>query len=124
MAQRLVAALILLTGLFCKAESADREAVRRAVKTHLSEVKTCYDDALKKDSHNKDSQLSGKIVLDFEVDNAGKVPSAKVNEKKSTLKSSDIEQCLIDKVKSWTFPPSPKGTIISVSYPFIFKSNK
>lgn len=120
MAQRFVVVLIFLAGLFCNAQSADREAVRRAVKTHLSEVKTCYDDAIKKDS----KLGKGKIVIDFDVDDTGKVTSAKINEKKTTLKSRDVQQCLVGKFKSWTFPASPKGTIAAVSYPFVFQRDK
>lgn len=126
MAKLVVVALITLGSLICKAEGAgkavsvDREAVRREVKTHLAEVKTCYDDAIKKDSKLGE----GKIVIQFEVDETGKITSAKANEQKSTLKNSDVEQCLVKKFKSWTFPASPKGTIVAVSYPFVFKRDQ
>ena len=61
-----------------------REEVRTAMKNNLTEIKACYDKLLK-----TDSGASGKIVLDIEVNDEGKVVSSKVNPGKSRWMTND-----------------------------------
>jgi TonB family protein len=87
------------------------------VKEHSEVVRACYTEALK-----KDVSLKGKLVVDWDVNDAGDVSRAEVNTAKSTLKSEAINNCLVEKLKSWKFAPAPapKGEVVSVSYPFSF----
>jgi len=94
--------------------SIDREAVAKVVNAHLQEVRGCYERALL-----REPALAGKVVLEWTISLAGKVTTAKT--KSSTLKSSAVEACILQSLKSWQFPPA-KGGIVIVSYPFLFNS--
>src|SRR4051812_23681086 len=56
----------------------DREAIRLVVRTHLKEVQYCYERELK-----EDPTLSGKVLLTWEIGDAGQVNSVVVTQ--STL---------------------------------------
>jgi hypothetical protein len=94
--------------------SIDREAVAKVVNAHLQEVRACYERALL-----REPALAGKVVLEWTISFGGKVTTAKT--KSSTLKSSAVEACILQSLKSWQFPPA-KGGIVIVSYPFLFNS--
>jgi outer membrane biosynthesis protein TonB/pSer/pThr/pTyr-binding forkhead associated (FHA) protein len=94
--------------------SIDREAVAKVVNAHLQEVRSCYERALL-----REPALAGKVVLEWTISPGGKVTTAKT--KSSTLKSSAVEACILQSLKSWQFPPA-KGGIVIVSYPFLFNS--
>jgi outer membrane biosynthesis protein TonB len=94
--------------------SIDREAVAKVVNAHLQEVRGCYERALL-----REPALAGKVVLEWTISLGGKVTTAKT--KSSTLKSSAVEACILQSLKSWQFPPA-KGGIVIVSYPFLFNS--
>jgi hypothetical protein len=95
--------------------AADKEGIRAKIKEHLKEVRGCYDEPA-----SKNPSLKGKIIIDWSVDDTGKVTQAKVDEAKTTLKDPTVQSCLTDKFKSWTFPPAPKGQVVTASYPFVF----
>jgi hypothetical protein len=42
--------------------------------------------------------------------------------RESTLKNDAVEQCIIDRIKTWKFPAPAGGGVVTVNYPFIFKS--
>ena len=92
----------------------DREAVAKVVNAHLQEVRACYERALL-----REPALAGKVVLEWTISQGGTVTTAKT--KSSTLKSSAVEACILQSLKSWQFPPA-KGGIVIVSYPFLFNS--
>ncbi len=94
--------------------SIDREAVARVVNSHLQEVRACYERALL-----HEPGLAGKVVLEWSLSTVGKVVTAKT--KTSTLRSSAVEACILNNLKTWTFPPA-KGGVVIVSYPFLFNS--
>jgi outer membrane biosynthesis protein TonB len=60
-------------------------------------------------------------VIQFVVGGKGTVQSALVKE--TTLGSPQLEQCVIARVKSWTFPIPHGGGVVTVSYPFHFASS-
>ena len=105
-----------------------REEVRTAMKNNLTEIKACYDKLLK-----TDSGASGKIVLDIEVNDEGKVVSSKVNPGKSRWMTNDgkgkeglslakMEACLGLKIKNIALPAAKKGMKEYITYPFVFGS--
>lgn len=94
---------------------ADQEAIRRVIRQHLGEVKSCYEASLA-----QNPGLTGKIVMDFEINDTGAVKKAEVNESKSSLKDLEVRKCLTDKFLTWKFKAAPKGELVAVSYPFEF----
>jgi hypothetical protein len=96
-----------------KADLTDAQIVD-TVKAHVSDVRTCYEDALKEDSETK-----GKLVIEFTVGSDGKVAATRKVE--STLKSGaagKLEGCILNKAKGWPFP-KPKG-VGNVVFPYPF----
>ncbi|MBL8717718.1 MAG: serine/threonine protein kinase [Myxococcales bacterium] len=61
----------------------------------------CYDKARK-----KNPKLAGKVVIDFKLDDKGKVGEAKVTS--STLADADCEACLLELIKSLEVQPPGK----------------
>jgi hypothetical protein len=93
------------------------EEVRSKIKQNVSSFKDCYIEALK-----TNSKLGGKVVLDWDVDEKGLVKRAVV--KLTTMKSTEVENCMVDKLKAITFSPAPAGQVINVTYPFVFSADK
>lgn len=93
----------------------DREAIRQVVRSHLAELRTCYEEARK-----VNPSLAGKILVHFSIGADGTVPEAFI--KHSTLGSPGAESCIADHVKSWKFSGVPKDGKAVVDYPFIFSS--
>ncbi len=92
----------------------DREAVAKTVNAHLNEIHACYERALL-----KEPGLAGKVVLEWTISTGGKVVAAKT--KTSTLRNAAVEGCILQKLKTWSFPPA-KGGVVIVTYPFMFNS--
>lgn len=92
----------------------DREAVRRVVRQHMREIQLCYDRAL-----NRNPGLSGKIVIGWDVGEQGRVIRAQGISDRSTIEaSSELTQCIVNRLKGWTFPEPPRNEVYTVSYPF------
>lgn len=99
--------------------SIDREAVRRAVRSALPFFKACYDR-----EYNKNSKLSGKLVISWEIHEKGIARNAKVVKEKSTIGNSAVEECVRKRMLEVVFPEPPGGTIAEVTYPFLFQGQK
>jgi hypothetical protein len=91
----------------------DADIVRRIVKAHMNELRSCHGAGLK-----KDPKLAGIITIAFEIGANGKVPISTVQE--STIDSADqtVASCFAKAVKRWQFPKPRGGATVSVSYPF------
>ena len=92
----------------------DKEAVAKAINSHLAEVSSCYERALL-----KEPGLSGKIILEWQITTSGTVGYAKT--KSSSMKSAAVEACIISSLKGWKFPVA-KGAGVVITYPFMFNS--
>jgi hypothetical protein len=87
----------------------DRDMVRRVVRAHLNEIRSCYNAGL-----TKNPTLEGRVLIQFTIITSGKVASSIVQE--NTTKDVSVGDCINRAVKRWKFP-SLKGTAV-VSYPF------
>lgn len=95
----------------------DKEAIRRVIKAKLHEVKSCYERAL--NTLEKGRKLEGKIVLGWEIIEKGQARNVKVTS--SSLNNPTVENCIRDRLASWTFPEPPPGLVAEVrAYPFVF----
>lgn len=96
--------------------SIDKEAIRRVIREHLREIRTCYERALQ-----RQPDLYGKIVFSWIIAEKGRVQSAKVTS--NDLGNTDVANCIKEKLQTWTFPEPPPNTLAQVdSYPFVFAS--
>ena len=93
----------------------DRKLVQSAVKSHLPQIKDCYERYL------KTGKKEGKVSLKFEWD-VQKVLMAEITE--SEIKDDKLHKCLTDHVLTWQMPPPPNESIATVFYPFVFIADK
>ena len=94
--------------------SLDKEIIRRVIRSHMNQVKFCYESEL-----TRNSQLEGRVQVQFIIGTTGTVMNSLVQA--STLGSSHTEACIAAAVRRWEFP-APQNGIVSVSYPFVLKS--
>jgi hypothetical protein len=94
----------------------DSQAVRTVVRENLKQVRDCYESELK-----KVSELEGKVVLAWDIQQDGTVGDCDVLEN-SIDKGDGLAQCLITRVKSWKFQKHSEGKVARVRYPFIFSA--
>lgn len=92
--------------------SLDRVIIRRIVRSHINEVRHCYNQGL-----IRDPSLSGRVVIRFVIDSIGNVSTAVVSE--SELPDPKVGTCIARTVKRWSFPKSPGGGQVLVNYPFV-----
>lgn len=90
----------------------DADIVRRIVRAHINEVRSCYNAGLA-----KNPKLAGRVVIDFVIISTGKVRDAKVAE--STLSDANVGTCIERALERWTFPKPRGGGEVGVSYPFV-----
>lgn len=89
-----------------------KEQVRRVVRLNISQVRFCYEQEL-----NARPDLAGRVAVQFIIKPEGDVQSTQVAQ--SSLRSSEVEQCVTTAVRRWSFPQSPGITV--VTYPFQFE---
>jgi len=95
----------------------DREAVRRVIRSILTQIRACYEKQLR-----SNPTLSGKVVITFEIADQGRVTSSRP--KSSTLSDPEVGRCVAARIQAQRFPEPPSGTIAVVDYPFVFDSQK
>ena len=95
----------------------DKEAVRRVIRSILTQIRTCYERSLR-----RDPTLSGKIVISFEIGSGGRVLVARP--KSNTLADRAVALCVAERIQEQRFPEPPGGTIAVVDYPFVFDAQK
>jgi TonB family protein len=99
--------------------SRDLSEIAALVKQHRQPVLECYEEAAK-----KQPGLQGTMVIHFVVDPEGNVSSARLAEERSQVKVPELVDCAIKVIKSIKFPPSAKGMVSEVNYPYNFKPKR
>lgn len=92
----------------------DSEAIRDAIWLESDAVQVCYQSALK-----SIPGLKGKMVVSFDVDQAGKAKNFK--RETGTILNHDIFACVAKALEVAEFPPAAVGTVVRVKYPFVFR---
>jgi hypothetical protein len=92
--------------------SLDRDIVRRIVRAHINEIRSCYNMGL-----TRDPSLAGRVEVQFLIGEHGKVDSSVVAS--STLGDATVEACMAKAVKRWSFPRPQDGGTVAVAYPFL-----
>jgi hypothetical protein len=99
---------------YAKAEitgALDRDQVRKVVREHISEVRSCYDAGL-----TPSPNLQNRVAIEFVIEPSGEVGSAEVHE--STLKDDRVSACIVEVIQGWRFPKPADGKPVTVVYPF------
>ncbi len=94
--------------------SSAEEVVRRIVRRHISEIRCCYERALE-----QTPDLEGRITVAFIISPTGVVQSASVAS--SDLDHEQLEACIVDAVRCWTFYEPEDGGTVTVTYPFVLQ---
>jgi TonB family protein len=93
----------------------DKEIIRRVIRSHLKEVKFCYETELV-----RKPDLYGRLTVQFTITPTGTVSSSAVEQ--STVGNRNVEQCIAAAVKRWTFPQPEDGGVVLVNYPFVLQA--
>ena len=94
--------------------SLSKEIIRRVVQRNLAQVRFCYERALV-----TRPELRGRVAVQFLIGPSGAVSQSRVGA--SSLKSSQLETCIAQAVRRWSFPAPDGGGYVSVSYPFLLE---
>jgi TonB family protein len=92
----------------------DKGIIRRVVRSHINEVRHCYNQGLVRDPN-----LRGRVSVQFTIGPVGKVVLAAPVE--STLDDATVGRCVAKAVQRWNFPRPPSGGRALVTYPFVFE---
>lgn len=94
----------------------DKRIIQKIVRQHTGELRSCYERELA-----KVKGLNGRIVAVWVIDMHGSVTKAGIKE--STMNNSNVENCMVNFIKSWRFPIPKGGGMASVEYPFVFETS-
>lgn len=89
----------------------DRDQIDAVIKRHMGQVIYCYEKGLQ-----VNPSVSGRVTTQFVINGGGRVSTAKIGS--SSLRSSTVESCLLNKLRGWKFPRPHGGVNVKVSYPF------
>lgn len=93
---------------------ADTESVIEAYRAQKESVKNCYYIALE-----KNPSLQGELTLAWVVDGKGTLKKSWI--KDSSLGNADMETCILDHLKTVTFPRTQSLAQITVEYTLTFQ---
>lgn len=93
----------------------DREVIAQYIKSQLGTILYCYERQL-----SAQPDLFGKVAVRFTIGPNGGIEARSIGD--STLKNTNVEGCILQKVSAWKFPNPQGGTRVMVTYPFLFKS--
>lgn len=93
----------------------DRDVIAQHIRAQIGQILYCYERQL-----SATPDLFGKVAVRFTINADGRVESQKIGE--STLKNTNVEGCVLNKIAGWKFPLPDGGTKVLVTYPFFFKS--
>lgn len=97
-----------------EAAGLDRDQIQAVIQQNIHDVRFCYEQGLK-----DNPQLSGRVTVYFVIGGNGVVKRAQVVS--STLQNAQVEACMIEKLKRWTFPLPEGGVDVEVTYPFTLR---
>jgi TonB family protein len=92
----------------------DRDQISEVIQRHIGEVRYCYEQGLQ-----GQPGLSGRVAVKFIINGNGVVSLAGIS--RSSLRSDQIETCIVQRLKSWKFPEPRGGVNVKVTYPFLLK---
>jgi TonB family protein len=92
----------------------DRDLIADVINRNMGQFRFCYEQGLQ-----GEPSLAGRVAIRFTIGGNGTVRTAGVEN--STLNSSMVEQCVVNRMRSLKFPLPQNGVDVKVSYPFMFR---
>lgn len=94
------------------------DSIQQVILHHRQKIQACYEDTLVE----KDKKVEGKLMTSFTITAQGLVKNAKVQKKGTTLKDSNLHDCVVAVLTSMNFPKPPDGRDYPIEYPFNLKA--
>ena len=88
--------------------------VARVMQRSRGQVRFCYEQGLQ-----TSPKLAGRVAVKFVIGGNGAVHSTRLDS--STLDSPVVENCILERLKTWKFPLPKGGVDVNVAYPFILR---
>ncbi len=94
--------------------SLSEEIIRSTIRSYRRQIRYCYEQEL-----IRHPELAGKIRVHFVINHRGLVRTV---EGWSTpgLRGTNLQQCVLTRVRTWKFPKPRGGGEVEVFYPFLF----
>ncbi|MGM0574833.1 MAG: TonB family protein [Myxococcota bacterium] len=89
----------------------DKKAIARVFSRRKRAIQYCYEKALKVNENVK-----GKVTIKFTIGPAGRITNVSIVT--NSTGDASIGQCIMNKVKTWRFPP-PEGGSVTATFPFV-----
>ncbi|MEO1230805.1 MAG: AgmX/PglI C-terminal domain-containing protein [Myxococcota bacterium] len=90
-----------------------KKAIARVIESDFEGVRACYGTGLE-----FDESLEGTVVIVFVIGPSGDVETSRVQA--SSLDHPATEHCVAGRACAWSFPPPRGGSVVRVTYPFVF----
>lgn len=92
----------------------DRDQIEQVIRRNIGQITYCYEQGLQKEPN-----LAGRVTVKFQIAGSGHVSIASV--KDSSVRSVQVEGCIVSKLRNWTFPKPHGGVNVAVVYPFALR---
>jgi pSer/pThr/pTyr-binding forkhead associated (FHA) protein len=96
----------------------DPELIRKVIRDHASQVRYCYEQQLA-----LQPKLAGKVAIRWQIDASGRASATQVEAAETTLPSSEVHRCIMDRIVTWQFPKPKGGGVAIVKYPWILRTS-
>jgi hypothetical protein len=106
------------TKLEPKGEGRGKDDIMAQVTAHKKEARACYDKQA-----SKNPKLEGDVAIKWVADPEGKITNVEVDPAQTNVGDETIGKCVIDVVKTFTFPASAKKVETHMQYKWNFKRN-
>ena len=90
-----------------------QDIIGQIIEQYLNQIRYCYEKGL-----NATPNLRGKLMVRFVIARTGRVSKAAVS--RHNLNNKSVRACVLDVIRSISFPEPVGGGIVEVSYPFVF----
>jgi len=90
------------------------DSIADVIRRNLGQIRFCYEKGLQ-----LQPGLAGRVNMSWTIDGSGGVQLAKI--KKTSLNNSSVENCIVQRLRTWKFPIPQNNADVKVSYPFLLK---
>ena len=90
------------------------ESIADVIRRNTGQIRFCYEKGLQ-----LQPGLSGRVNMAWTIDSGGSVKIAKV--RNTSLNSKTVENCIVQRLRTWKFPIPQNKAEVKVSYPFLLK---
>lgn len=90
------------------------DSIANVIRRNLGQIRFCYEKGLQ-----LQPGLAGRVNMSWTIDGSGGVRLASV--KNTSLNNKSVENCIVQRLRTWKFPIPQNNAEVKVSYPFLLK---